>query len=967
MSATHLEATARLSEATAFLASYGPAEPLWVIGERRSTARQFLRSSGGDARIFAEPWSVMLLARHLAAPTLANAGGAIAGFSARTAVAARVIANATSLGSLAAVADAPGLARALVQLADECRMRRVTLAALGEYDDDLQGLLEAYESALEAERLYDDAAVLRAACDALGARPIPPVVALDLHLEGEGARFLEALLEGAPATCVTHAPSSRRTGNDEPGQRDLDVLRRRLFRQRLFQPTGSASPQNDGSVTFMSAPGESAECVEIARRILASDLPFDRMAVVLRSPQRYIAALQSALRRAAIPFSISAGVRRPDPSGRAFLALLECAERDLSAHAFADYLAFGVMPDRVSGAPPPARELFEPGDEYGDLDEALDADARFLAAVATDPYAHHRALQVPRRFEQLLVDAAVIGGRERWVRRLDGLEARYAGDEEPLADLQRLRAFALPILDDLVALPEGGTWGDWIDALSALATRALHAPERVIEVLQGLTPMAQVGPVGLREVRRSLSGPLGDLRVAASRLGAVHILDAIEVRGLSFEGVFIPGLAERLWPERRRREALLSDRARVELGLCSRAERMDEERDALLRALGAARRWAVLSWPRIDASAGRVRVPSTFFLEAQAVFDEAPEAGELLAPIDVAEYDAQAAQKTQGKDPGSLAYMLDSATAARVLRRRAGRWDSPKWTAGDGFYAAELGAHRLGERAFSATGLQRFAACPLQFAYAQIVRLSVREFPATVDALDPRERGSLVHTIQFRCLEALRERRLLPTGPPGRLEQALKLLHEITLEAADEAAARLKPAIERVWHEGVRAIESDLRRWLRELDPEWEPTHYELAFGMPKDREQDASSVPAPITLDAGITLRGSIDLVETHASGKRRATDHKTGRDRHREGLRIGGGEVLQPALYALALEKLFGGEVTSGRLHFCTHRGAFRAREVALTKEVRSEVAQLAKLIDGFVERGFLPAHPSSPRSCE
>ena len=46
------------------------------------------------------------------------------------------------------------------------------------------------------------------------------------------------------------------------------------------------------------------------------------MAILLRSPERYQPVIEDALRRAGIPAYFSRGTARPDPGGRAFLALL---------------------------------------------------------------------------------------------------------------------------------------------------------------------------------------------------------------------------------------------------------------------------------------------------------------------------------------------------------------------------------------------------------------------------------------------------------------------------------------------------------------------------------------------------------------------------------------------------------------------------------------------------------------------
>ena len=58
--------------------------------------------------------------------------------------------------------------------------------------------------------------------------------------------------------------------------------------------------------------------------------------------------------------------------------------------------------------------------------------------------------------------------------------------------------------------------------------------------------------------------------------------------------------------------------------------------------------------------------------------------------------------------------------------------------------------------------------------------------------------------------------------------------------------------------------------------------------------------------IDSGFVLRGSVDLIERRRDGRAlRVTDHKTGKNRAKPGLMIGGGTVLQPVLYSLAVER--------------------------------------------------------------
>ena len=117
-------------------------------------------------------------------------------------------------------------------------------------------------------------------------------------------------------------------------------------------PNEDSSPANelhgaDGAFEIFSAPGESMEAVEIARRMIKlarEGVPFDQMAILLRSVDRYQPLIEEALRRAAIPAYFSRGTLRPDSAGRAFLALLECANESFSRLALRRIFVAGAGP-----------------------------------------------------------------------------------------------------------------------------------------------------------------------------------------------------------------------------------------------------------------------------------------------------------------------------------------------------------------------------------------------------------------------------------------------------------------------------------------------------------------------------------------------------------------------------------------------------------------------------------------------
>src|SRR5439155_835658 len=182
-----------------------------------------------------------------------------------------------------------------------------------------------------------------------------------------------------------------------------------------------------------------------------------------------------------------------------------------------------------------------------------DGDQRPATNVNGDQAVVAGTLRAPWKWESLLVESAVIGGSERWARRLNGLAAEYElkirelTSEQPdsprIARLERerqnlahLRAFALPLIEEMSAWPKQATWGDWIQRLEEFAPRVLRRPEFVLRVLADLRPMAAVGPVSLAEVRDVLADRLAALEVEppAYRYGRVFVCSAEQVRGHVF-------------------------------------------------------------------------------------------------------------------------------------------------------------------------------------------------------------------------------------------------------------------------------------------------------------------------------------------------------------------------------------------------------------------------------------------------
>src|SRR5215469_402614 len=224
------------------------------------------------------------------------------------ALAARIVHAASSAHQLAyfsPVAQTPGFARALAKTIAELRLNRVTPNALGHTGaagKDLAQLLNFYESELAQRSLADLPMLLELATEEARSKPHRllnlPLLFFNIPVDSLRHReFLAALAEKSPhilATAIAAENPSlpalesilQTTAEDldPPPSTTLDRVRTWLFSAE--QPP-SAPP--DPSLLF-SAPGESLECVEIARRVLVlaqNGTPFDRIAVLLRNVEQY--------------------------------------------------------------------------------------------------------------------------------------------------------------------------------------------------------------------------------------------------------------------------------------------------------------------------------------------------------------------------------------------------------------------------------------------------------------------------------------------------------------------------------------------------------------------------------------------------------------------------------------------------------------------------------------------------------
>jgi len=1039
---------ARLKAAAQWTESQLNSSELLIVSHSIEAATNFCLSvaSERDALFGTHRLTLNGLAARLAQRTLAQAETVPATALSFNGIVARAIylLNAENkLTYFAPVATKPGFPIAVARTLEELRMNDVrtdVLDSLPGGGKDLGEIARIVEAELYDSKIADRAKIFAAAIASVASTQNAdfmrvPTLLLDVCIRTQlEFDLVSALVDISPDVLVTAPFGDERTillaEQALNQQRDviqvadgpLNSLNR--LQSFLFEaPPPEAAL--DESVDLQNWPGEPRECIEIVRSIqleAARGVPFDQMAIFLNSPGEYRSFLEEAFRRANIPVYFAHGSTAPDPSGRALLTLLACAADGLSASRFAEYLSLGQVPELGKENEvellwePPANDLV-PVSETDESSASNRTQKSKSLPLFDEPDRQNvieGALRAPSQWEKLLVESAVIGHKDRWERRLKGLEkelklrleevspeeeAHVESIKKQLRDLTSLSQYALPLIKRLAEFPEKAHWGTWLQHLRELAVNTLRQPEEVLATLAELEPMSPVGPVDLYEIQLVLGPKLRELSVQPRqrRYGCVFVGTADLARALSFQIVFVPGLAERIFPRKVVEDPILPDEQRRKSGsdtLNLRKDRLDLERLALRLAIGAARDRVYLSYPRIDVQQSRPRVPSFYALETlRAAEGVLPGLEEISAraesktrarlgwpapdrsedAIDEAEYDLALLANLLTQDAeeaiGSAHYLLSANEhLARALRARSRRW-LRRWTPNDGLVDPDelarqsMANQQFSARSFSATALQNYANCPYRFFLSAVLRLEQRQEPAPIELIDPLTRGSLFHETQFEVLTSLKSKGLLPLQPES-LDEAFELVDVSLDRLASELEDQLAPAIPRVWQDGINSIRADLREWLRRssTSDQWVPEKFELSFGLSDrgPRNSDPASIKEPVEVIGDLKLRGSIDLVEQAANGNYRVTDHKTGKARAAKGTVVGGGKYLQPLLYALACNKLLSMRVESGRLYYCTADGGYEERVVSLNDENIQVITTVLIAVRQALADGFLPAAP-------
>ncbi len=763
----------------------------------------------------------------------------------------------------------------------------------------------------------------------------------------------------------------------------------RAIADRVFRAPGP--PLDAPGVALVSAPDTIREVWEAARWCLdraREGIAFHEMAVAYRNRDPYRALVDEVFGEAGIGAYLHDGrLLSEHPLGRRVIALLELAERHAS---------------------------FERVQVMEFLTETL------LPRTTAARYGRVR----PSEWEAHTREAGVIDGIDQWCGRLERLAAeKEASSHEEgrewlartAASIRDLIAFMTDFHAALAERPDEASWDEHLTYLRALTERYADDVERIVDALADLRAIAAVRErVTFAEFARAVrddleqrdaSAVLKEPERAFGRKG-VAVVDASSLRHLRFRAVYLLGVAERAWPPPPRPDPLLLEHERAAInasgaGAVPLRTEPDAETLAFWLALQSATEHLALSYARADAGRSAKHLPSYFFravadaLEGKRLTIEdlewsacvrRIEAGRLAvddldASLSQPEYDRGLVRRS-AEAAGAVVAALARETPplAAAVRARAARW-SPALTPHDGVMSGEDAVAAARARspfargdAVSASRLETYATCPYRYFLRYGLSIEQVEEPEAIERMDHLQRGSLIHEILQRFMQAIGR-----GDPPARTRRTAHLPRLLTIarECGEDRVRRGVAGKPLIWERDRREIEEDLVRWYdREADaiaadPALLPGAHEARFGtMPygDDDEDPQLSCDEPLAITvAGRTMRvlGRIDRIDwDDARTRYRVIDYKTGKFSHVAGSFVARGEALQLPLYLLAASQMLGIAPDDGQAQYfhATGRGNFQRHTIdgATLRAGRAHFDQVLATIADGVDSGFFAPNP-------
>jgi ATP-dependent helicase/DNAse subunit B len=672
---------------------------------------------------------------------------------------------------------------------DDAGLAHAAMPHVAGFAEDLDAVF--VHGAYELIGVYLD--LLRELDHATGVTALVPV-ARGSRVTSYGERFATSFLDGA-----LHDP-------DQESDPDRAARLSALYDEESSPPAFATE-----AVRFRHAQGPAAEvrfAVREALKAVRDGCSPTEIAITARSLEPYTAALEEAFEDAGLPWTSSLGSPlRRHPVAREFLLLLRMLARGFPRDDVIEVLRSRQLRWSAVGCEPPPAE---------------DADAWSR-------------------------EAGILDGLEEWTAEL---ERRATAENVRPEDRENARLIgqALIALNRLV--PRGpALWSAHSAELISLLESVFGDPQdeaagqlrKILDVMAELEQLVgDTRAVEFEQMRTWLEDAVGAARLTLGRDddGGIRVLDAMQLRGLTFGHVHLLGLNSGLFPRVPRQDPFLTDASRRELRertrrpLGIKTEGTEEEHQLLAGLIGSARERIDVSWQRAD-EAGRAKNVSLALREIARLTLGRPDMDHvretathipshpaecleclvddtgLLAPDE--EMLLAALHGPVADAAGTLALRF-AELAPGLHMLRATQSFEPKNSEFDG----RIGPFRPSKR-MSVSDIETLGSCPLQFLFGRILRVRPLEEPATPLAMIPKELGNSVHELLDQVYTVLRDERLFGDAPTEKLvTRGLSLLDERRDRVFGELGRRFARRLPLLWKLNAESWFGTLRRFVQD-------------------------------------------------------------------------------------------------------------------------------------------------------
>ncbi len=704
--------------------------------------------------------------------------------------------------------------------------------------------------------------------------------------------------------------------------------------------------RSDGCVKFIEAPDPKTESFALIRQIkqlMLDGCTGDEILIAVRDWTQYALHLNTAAQRYGIPVLMHTGdALANNPVIIALLNLLELARYGFQRRAVLDVLRspYFVVPNIDSAT---ANQLdiisreqqiikgqtdwlagiqasaVASTDEEGDQQEAV------LTGNQTD-----QLKEALRAFFEAVTPAetASIQDYIQWIEML--VDGDPLADEEPVDYLTS--GYSLQMLRQVNASNDVFAGRDLL-ALQAFkkVLKGMLATEKLMSEVDPVTPEQTLWNMFISDLKSAI----GRTSVAnnANRTGRVLVTSVTDARGLPHEHVFIPGLAEGIFPRPTPEDLIYLDserRAQTQAGIFleTQAERAADD-GLFYELISLPRKTLTLSRPTVQNGAiwpesHLWRAVKLVFSDADTIierhkiplggtvrWDEVSNRGE--AALAVAE------SLSQGMPDPSINTLYNwllteqSPYWRRILQGRQieqGRMTSRKLDHFSGrlhdpqlleWVAAELGEKRI----WSASQFNDYGLCGFRFFAKRLLKLEAVEEPES--GMDAAQRGTVVHAILEETYRQLGEQQI--SIVPENLDHAMKTLRTVAAsilpDASDTFGFRESPLWLQEQVTLMRKIEALVRADFSEDSPlgklfkgyERIPYKQEMPLG-------GEDGVPLQLRLgDSEVRVTGYIDRID-RIGDQIIVVDYKTGSTKIPISEMVEG-RNFQMMIYLLAVEK--------------------------------------------------------------